>query len=150
MNKLLIFPLAFMLLLTIFSMVYAGAVYSPDSTPDYSTIDGIEINGSPTSVEIPEAGSYTFDIWDTTGFLLILTAAIAIGILAGINFLGSGLSETSQKMLFDSVLFGGVWGCLSIVSSDFMFSIAYTALLWLCLTLIYIIGVGMHMTQSEG
>ena len=63
--------------------------------------------------------------------------------------IGSGLSDTSQKMLFDSVLFGGIWACLSVASIDFMFVNAYTSILWLVLTMIYIIGVGSHMTQAD-
>ena len=149
MNKMLLFPMALMLLLSVYGMIYTGYTYTPEPTQNYSSIDGVDINGTPSSVEIPEAGSYTFDIWDNSGFLLILTAAIAIGVVAGVNFLGSGLSDTSQKMLFDSVLFGGIWACLSVASVDFMFVNTYTSLLWLILTMVYIIGVGSHMTQAD-
>lgn len=148
MNKMLLFPIAVMLLLSVFGMIYTGATYAPDSTEDYSN-STVDVDGDPTYVDIPEAGSYTFDIWGNSGFLLILAAAITVGILAGINVLGSGLSEASQKMLFDSVLFGGIWACLSVASVDFMFVNAYSSLLWLVLTMIYIIGVGSHMTQAD-
>ena len=148
MNKMIMFPMALMLLLSVFAMIYTSTTYAPDSTEDFSNIS-TDVDGDPTYVEIPDAGSYTFDIWGNSGFLLILAAAITVGILAGINVLGSGLSDTSQKMLFDSVLFGGIWACLSVASIDFMFVNAYTSILWLVLTMIYIIGVGSHMTQAD-
>lgn len=149
MNRMLLFPLSIMLILSVYGMIYTGLTYTADATENYSTIDGVDINGTPSSVDIPSAGSYSFDIWSNSGFLLILTAAIAIGVVAGVNFLGSGLSDTSQKMLFDSVLFGGIWACLAVAAVDFMFVNAYTSLLWLVLTMIYIIGVGSHMTQAD-
>ena len=148
MNKMLLFPMALMLILSMYGMIYTGYTYTPDSTEDYSNTSA-DVDGDPTYVDIPEAGSYTFDVWDNSGFLLILTAAIAIGVIAGVNFLGSGLSDTSQKMLFDSVLFGGIWACLSVAAVDFMFVNTYTSLLWLILTMVYIIGVGSHMTQAD-
>jgi hypothetical protein len=38
---------------------------------------------------------------------------------------------------------------LPVYTSGYGFVNAYTSLLWLVLTMIYIIGVGSHMTQAD-
>ena len=149
MNKMMLIPIAFLLVLLLFAVSYTGEEYDSSPTEDYSN-SSIVINGTDASVEVPEAGSYTFDMWTTAGSLVILTAAVAAGILAGISILGSGLSETSQNLIFNSILFGGLWACLSAVVADFMFATTGTTLLWTVLTVVYVIGIGAHMSNGDG
>ena len=148
MNKLLIFPLAFMFLLTIFASVFSS-IHPTGSSTDYSNQQGGTFQGESGNVTIPEAESQSFNIWDTTGALVILTVAIAVGIIAGIKILGSGLSEMSQGMIFNGILFLGLWACLTIVSGDYLFSEAIVTVVWVSLTTIYIIGMGIHLTASS-
>lgn len=149
MNKLILIPVAFMLLLTLFAFTYTGIQFTGISS-DNSNVSGITIDGEPTQVEIDNAGSYEFNIWSTAGIILILTAATAVGIVAGLSVLGSGISVLSQKMLFDSVLFGGLWACLSAATVGIVFGNQFVALLWMVLTIMYVIGIGSHMTSSDG
>lgn len=151
MNKFLIFPLSFMFLLTIFTFVYSGQTYL-GSSPDVDPAGNITITGSaPGTVDIPGANSQTFDIWQASGFLVILTIGITVSLIAGIHFLGSGLSEFSNKQVFISIIFIGMWGCLTAVSQQFLFNVTIlTTLIWIILTFIFVVGVSIHMTDSSG
>lgn len=150
MNKILMFPLAIMLLLTIFSVLYTGEEYITD-TIDMSEIDSMQLNGTDTGgADLTVGESQEFDMWGLEGALLILIIAIAIGTVAGIKVLGSGLSDESVHILFSSTVFLGLWGVLSIVSIDFMFSVIYTVMLWLVLTIMYVIGVTISINGTGG
>ena len=151
MNKLLIFPMAFMFLLTIFATVYTGIYYS-GQTGDYSNQSGTEIQGETGTVEIPNAGTKTYNIWQSgTGYaMVILIGAVAIGIIAGIKILGSGLSDPSQSMIFNGILFLGLWACLTVISSQFLFDTSIAIILWISLTMIYVVGLGIHINPSGG
>jgi hypothetical protein len=147
MNKLLIFPMGFMFVLTLFSLLYVGGTYTADSQ-NYSSQQGFQTDNKTGYVTIPTAKQQTFNISTATGIMLILTIAIAIGIVAGIKVLGSGLSDPSQSMIFNGILFGGLWACLSIVSSQFLFDTMPATMLWMTLTIVYIIGMGIHLNPS--
>src|SRR4030042_352095 len=144
MNKLLLFPLAFMFLLSIFSFATTGITFL-GSTENYSDENEIVINGSGTTVEIPGADAQTFNIWSDAGAMVIVLASITIGILSGVTFLGSGISERSQSLIFNAVLFIGIWACLTVVSGAYLFQHNILSILWLGLTTIFVIGLGIHM-----
>jgi hypothetical protein len=118
MNKMLIFPLGIMFLLTLMVSL-TTSIHPIGSSDDYTNQSGINITGSDKeqgSVQIPRAGSQTFDIWGPTGIMVIMIIAISIGIIGGIHILGSGLSSESQMMIFNAIFFLGLWACLTIVS----------------------------------
>lgn len=150
MNKLLMFPLAFMFILTIYATVYSGTYSGTGHSADYTNQSGTEIQGESGTVEIPNADTQDFNIWDSgAGYaMVILVAAIAIGIVAGIKILGSGLSDMSQGMIFNGILFLGLWSCLTIVSSAFLFYTEIVTILWMFITMIYIIGLGIHLNGN--
>jgi len=148
MNKLLIFPLAFMFILTLFSAVYENETYTGYSD-DYSPAEGIIIGNETGEVTIPSAQPQSFNIWGVTGALVIIVAAIAVGIIAGITVLGSGISERSQSLIYNGILFLGLWSCLTIISSRFFLDSLIPTLFWISLTIIYILGLGIHMSNSD-
>lgn len=136
MNKLLMFPLFFLLVLSMYSIAGDAQTFSGESPelPDDVTVD------------IPEADTQEFNIWENTYAIAIIIAAIAVGILAGIRIFSSGLSDQAQSLLFNTILFMSLWACLSAVSFKFMFQNPYTVTLWILITTIYTIGLGIHMT----
>ena len=131
MNKLIIFPLLFMFMLTVFINLF-GAY--PSST----------------TLAVPHAGSRWFDIGSPSSILLILTLAITIGTISGFTFLGSGFSDFSQKLMFDFAIFIGIWSCLTIIASSYLFSNAIFTTLYLIITFLYVIGIGMMATDGSG
>lgn len=154
MNKMMLAPLGVMFFLTIIVNLYSSVFQtgvSEDYVPDGEFVvigDGTEQTGEieiPTSEETQE-----FDIWDSNGAMVILIAAMAIGIIAGITVLGSGITILSQGMIFDGILFLGLWACLTILSRELMFVNYVTGLLWVSLTSMYVIGLGSHMGRADG
>jgi len=75
----------------------------------------------------------------------------AVGIVAGIQLFGSGLSETSQRMIVLSVAFLGLWGALSIMAKDTITEGTgwFGIILYLVLTIIYGIGFAFMFTGSD-
>jgi len=152
MNKLFVFPLAFMYLVSIF--VFLDTAIEPSGTsPDFSDSDQITINedgvDKNSTVQIPSAGSYTFNLWETAGILYILLTAVALGVVASIGILGSGLSGLGQNLIFNSVLFLGMWACLTVVSAEFMFENFIMTLIYMVMTMMFVTGLGMHMSGGS-
>jgi hypothetical protein len=134
MNKLLAIPLGFMIILTIISIVYSGTL--PVNSINNTTIPGAE--------------SQEFDIWGLQGAMIILIAAVAVGTVAGISILGSGLSDTSQRIIFNSVLFVSLWAILTIVCSSLIFGTGIIfQLIWVIMTILFVIGLGSAMTGGN-
>jgi hypothetical protein len=151
-NKLLIFPLAIMYIASIFIFVEASVAPSGD-TKDFSTSNGITINGSTITdggVLLRDAESHHFDVWGLEGMIVILLLAISVGVVAGISIIGSGLSGSAQKMVFVSILFFGIWTVLTVVTSSMMFDNIVTQILWLGMTMLFTVGLGMELTSSDG
>lgn len=148
MNKLLMFPLGLMFLITIF--MYIDTSLAPTgSSENYSDSSGINIDDENRSIIIPGAESQEFDIWGSSGIIVIVIAAIAIGVVSGITVLGSGLSDEAQKMIVNSVLFLGLWACLSVVSSSVMFENMVTIILWFSITMIFMLGLSIQITGGD-
>lgn len=137
MNKALLFPLVFMFILTMFAAVWG-------QTGFYNTV-----NGEPGNISV-SGGSAEFDMWSVAGIMVLLFAAVAIGTIAGMHFLGSGLSDTSQNIIFTSILFLGLWACLTVISRNYLFDSAITMILWIALTVMYVVGVGTTVTGASG
>ena len=135
-----------MFVLTVFSVVYTGSTFL-GSTDDYSLQNGTEIQTDVGRVKIPNAGSQSFDIWDSVAgaSMVIMASAVAVGVLSGIKVLGSGLSDLSQSLIFNAIVFLGIWACLTVIAQDFLFDSLITKLLWVTLTLMYCIGLGIHL-----
>jgi hypothetical protein len=119
------------------------------SSENYSDSSGINIDDENRSIIIPGAESQEFDIWGSSGIIVIVIAAIAIGVVSGITVLGSGLSDEAQKMIVNSVLFLGLWACLSVVSSSVMFENMVTIILWFSITMIFMLGLSIQITGGD-
>jgi len=153
-NKLLLFPLGFMLILSLFNATLAD--YFPSSqTNDYSNQSGTIVTGSGSGsdvagkVKLPYGTSQSFNIWSTQGAIIIITICLAVGILAGITVLGSGLKEFSIKLIFYGIFYLGIWAVLSFSASTFLFNINMMLYFWVALTLMYVMGVGIQLNTVE-
>jgi hypothetical protein len=151
MNKLLVFPLTFMFLLTIFSLLYIGGRPYGDS-PDYSSPDETNITGSEAgsgTVQLPDASSHKITLL-AGGVLLLIAIAITVGIISGFHILGSGFSATSQSMIINAILFMGLWAVLAVIASDIIFQGFIAVILWMIITVMYVIGFAIHINPSGG
>jgi hypothetical protein len=136
-----------------FSLFYDDQSYIGTSS-DYQDLGEIKYRDNGTNstgqIYIPSGGTHTFNIWNSGlgAAMVILIAAMAIGIIAGFGLFGSGLTEMSQGMIFSGVLFLGLWASLSVVSVRYLFDSGILSLFWVSLTVMFVVGVGTHMTNS--
>jgi len=141
MNKLLMFPFAILFLLTLFALIYTGVSFS-SSTEDISA----NFNGSYKIA----ATHQSYSGFSMNSLILILLAGLAVATIAGFNLFGSGLSTTAQKIIFNSVIFGGIWAILSVITGQLMFNdpVGIIFYFWMILTILYIIGITVQIDNS--
>lgn len=72
-------------------------------------------NGEEKSLSTSESG-YEFAINETQGIMAIVIAVSVIGSLIGIRVVGTGLSEMTVKILYNTIFFYGVWALFSALS----------------------------------
>lgn len=144
--------MALMFIITAYAVADVGGSFVGE-TEDLTSDDELTVDfttGSEAgSVDVPGSEPQEFDIWSASTAMIILIAAIAVGILSGIRILGSGLNELSQGMLFNVILLLGLWAGLSLISVDIFFTYSILTILWVTLTTLYILGVGLHMTDAQ-
>jgi len=149
MNKFIVFPLSILLMIVVINFI-GGNTLSGDGFAVNTTGDST-INGTTSTYEAQGGGIFGFDLFSGDGLLVTMIALGAVGIVAGIQLFGSGLSETSQRMIVLSVSFLGLWGALSIMAKDTITEGTgwFGIILYLVLTIIYGIGFAFMFTGSD-
>lgn len=95
------------------------------------------------------------DIIGVDGLLALLIGFIAIGTALGITIFGSGLSNSSQNVIYKSVFFYALWGIFSAlgcgVSGDVgLLSIPiFGTLIYIIISLCYVVGVQSQINTHE-
>ncbi len=127
-----------MLVAAIFVIVYNNAV---DSGSIFST-NVREKNNWDNSVNV--------NLQNTNSILALLVFVFGIAGISGLHILGSGLSVFTQKLIFNSGLFGGIWAALSINNSLVLFKDPWSMgeIFWSFLTIIYVLGIGVEIDMS--
>lgn len=146
MNKLLIFPLAFMFILTIYGALY----FAPTVTETLNYTPEGELIISNQTIYVDAPGEY--DIFNIRAIhnvsLILLTIAIAASSIVGFKLFGTGLSEYTQRNIFISIFFTGIWASLTIFSAFYLFANEITSILWVTLTVMYGLGVALTVTRE--
>jgi hypothetical protein len=148
--KFLYFPL--IVLIFVMFIVQAHGMQTLGTTNSF-TIDSDTFTGTQTQNQDTTSfsmsttyGTFSPDL--TNGIIAIIIALIAVGAVAGIRVLGSGISETSVRIIYNSVFFYALWGILSVFAlnganndglNSLPFSIGY--ILWFLMTLFYSLGI---------
>ena len=147
MNRLLTFPLILMLMLALFSLMLGGHL---SNNPDETNISGsVQVNGSTNQYNIG------YNVITSLGTpLTILSLAIGAAIILGVSIFGSKAGSTySQELVFKAGIYLSLWVMLTAMAypfftqSDLGF---YGVILYLGLTLIYIIGFGHEVRDVGG
>ena len=151
MNYLLVFPLGILLTLTVFSVAFSGQTLlgTMDEEVNFSDLDGITINGTDSgSVELPQVPNQKFDVWSLKGALVILAIALVLGAIAAINVIGSGLNDEGTQIIFNAIIYLGLWACLTVMALDLLMTPEIVFLFWIVLTFMYVIGVAMEINGT--
>jgi len=87
--------------------------------------------------------------FQVVGLFGVAISAIVVGVVGGIDVVGSGLSEHSVKLLSNSVLYFGLWGIFSSIAIPLILEIPmyFGVFIYAILTLMYIVGV-ISMSNS--
>lgn len=89
-----------------------------------------------------QTGSNNFSVEMVTGVIALIIACTVVAVAAGIKLFGSGLSETSVKIIYNSTVYYGLWGIFSALSYPMFlaFPLFFGVFGWFILTLIYSLG----------
>ena len=131
-----------------FLSVILGADFISASVSD-ALIESLTVNGTtPEWLNVEGLStSYSFGI-DSAIAIIIVVAVISIGI--GINVLGSGLSDTTVKLITTALAYTGLWSVLTLLSAPLIFQIeTFGSIMYIALTLGYTIGVVNKMTGGN-
>jgi len=131
--------------MSVFSMTYTPGTNISNATFENYSSGEIGVNGTNTTIDIPEAGTQTFNLSGIQMTMVILIAILAVSIVAGVRVLGTGLSDTSQAMIFNSGIYLGLWGVFSVLAYSLIDDMStFGWLIWLALTIMLVIGVAQQ------
>ena len=135
MNKLVLvlLPLSVLLLVTF----YDSALFFQEYSVYAETVP------EDLGVWVLIANIFTEYGFQVVGLFGVAISAIVVGVIGGIDVVGSGLSEHSVKLLSNSVLYFGLWGIFSSIAIPLILEIPmyFGVFIYAILTLMYIVGV---------
>lgn len=141
MNKLVLvlLPLSVLLLVTF----YDSALFFESYSVYAETIP------EDLGVWVLIANIFTEYGFQVVGLFGVAISAIVVGVIGGIDVVGSGLSEHSVKLLSNSVLYFGLWGIFSSIAIPLILEIPmyFGVFIYAILTLMYVVGV---LSMSNG
>jgi hypothetical protein len=140
-------------LIFIFGLFYNGETFNKNMQCNYSSV---AINGtfveSGTEKSLATSGNeYSFAINETQGMMAIVIAVSIIGSIIGIRVLGSGLSEMTVKILYNTIFFYGVWALFSVFSLGLLLLIPIGGwIIYFILTGMLSFGIVQQINSSSG
>jgi len=145
MNPYITYPLIILVVIGSFNYLYefesaTSVDLSSEGLIEQNVTGSVFENETETTVS---AGTHTLtlDFNMTIGLVAIIVTAIALGLI-GFNLLGSGLPDASIKILWNGLIYYGLWTIFSILAFNPITSIPlFGTLLWFFLTLFYSLGV---------
>jgi len=147
MLVLLLFPLAFLIILTLLSGFFDA---SSTSVGLFEIIDSIMIvNGTTTTIELTNnANSFNFDPL-LTAITWIIVLTVLAGVI-GINVVGTGLNASSSKIIVVGTAWSTAYIFFGITAYPLIMSIplSWGELIYVSITVIYAIGVFKQIGDS--
>lgn len=153
--KLILIPL-FLLIIIAFSVQFISA-------NDIQTTYSGETGNYGDNEQLINLGiiSLPFEVVAGVGFITFFTIIAGIGALSGLNIEVFGstvkISEQSQKIIFNGLFYGGLWGIFSVLavtsltfagSMIGLFSVPYGSIFYLILSLVFVIGIVKQINQT--
>jgi len=119
---------------------YDTATFDSDEIQSQELIGNQTLDGSEQELEL-EQGNLDLSFGMTSGLVAIIISAIALGLI-GLKVLGSGLNPTSVKIIWNGIVFYGLWLIFSVMSYNAIVSIPiFGVILWFLITFVYSLGV---------
>lgn len=146
MNSFIFYPLVILLTISLFTQFYYydTATFDSDETQTQNLVANQTLNGTSQELEL-EQGSLDLGFNMTYGLVAVIVSAIALGLI-GLNVLGSGLSDFSVKIIWNGIVFYGLWLIFSVLSYSSIVSIpTFGIIFWFLLTFVYTLGIFNRM-----
>ena len=103
------------------------------------------INGTSTSVELEADALFSIDPF--LGLIGTIVVLVILATAVGVQFLGSGLSPTSVRIIVLGTAYGGLWLMFSLLAEPLISSIeVFGSLIYITRTIGYIWGVGQKFS----
>lgn len=136
-NALIYIPLGVLVILSFIVLTFGNTFTFYSETNTFESI--ISVNG--TIQEISTFYSLSFGISIQEGILSIIIGLSAVVALIGIQFVGSGLSDESVRILTIIIVFVGLWMFLSSFTYELFTLVEYFWLVYWFFTFLYVFGV---------
>ncbi len=82
--------------------------------------------------------------------IALLTAVILVAVGTGVSFLASGLNPQSSRIIVIITAYIGIWTALSVLAFNLIIEIEiFGSVIYISLTLVYIIGVAKNMSGGN-
>ena len=139
---LVIITITLMTVLTFFSIILGESFIS--AIVEYEISNEAFIDGASNTFEVLNAQFLVaIDTSTLVGALLIITGTlIAIALITGITFLGSGLNPESSRIVVLGTTYVGIWTLLSVLAFPLILEIEiFGSIIYIAITIGYTIGV---------
>jgi hypothetical protein len=146
--------MAIIIILFLFGLFYNGESFNKNLQGNYSSqaINGTFVESGTQKSLSTSGNEYNFSINETQGILAIVIAVSVIGSIIGIRVLGSGLSEMTVKILYNTIFFYGVWGLFSVFSLELLslIPVGIGWIIYFILTCMLSFGIVQQINSSSG
>ena len=140
MSKLVNIALIPLLVLTFIAIIF-GSSFVSITIEQEAISTWLKLNNTLTESRIEQINT-TINIDELTGAIAIIIALAMITSVIGLRVLGSGLSDESVRTLTIAIIYTSIWTILSILAySLFAIIELFGLLIYVCLTIIFVIGV---------
>ena len=131
MNRFLLFPLFVFLGIGILTILI-GEVYT------ITYYDPIE--------EVTYVFNYNLQDYVNSAIVGLVGGLIFIGL----KIVGSGLNDETVRIISSCIIYGTIWGSLSVFASAYIRDIEiFGVIIWSILSVLYIFGVAIEITESS-
>jgi hypothetical protein len=140
-------------LIFIFGLFYNGETFNKNMQGNYSSvaINGTFVESGTEKSLATSENEYSFSTNETQGIMAIVIAVSVIGSIIGIRVLGSGLSEITIKILYNTIFFYGVWALFSVFSLGLLLLIPIGGwIIYFILTGMLSFGIVQQINSSSG
>lgn len=137
--------LLILIVITLFSVIagnsFVGTII--ENVVDNSLI----VNGTENTLGIDS--STLFNIDPVIGFTTTIIVIVGLVAVLGIQILGSGLGDTTVRVMTIGITFSGIWIVFSLLAEPLISSIGiFGALIYVVLTIGYVIGVVQKISEG--
>lgn len=138
--------LTILIVITLFSII-VGSSFTGNVIENVVDNELI-VNGTESTIGLDS--STLFNIDPVIGFTLTIIVIVSLSAILGIQFLGSGLSPTTVRVMIIGIAYAGIWVVFSLLAEPLISSIdTFGALIYVSLTIFYVIGVVQKIAGGD-